>query len=315
MLTTIYKNIPHAFKLKAIWVLLLLLLGSILDILGIGVLIPLFKILFDDSFYIKINQYNSSLTKNDIIVIMCLAILLLYLFKNILGLFIEKFKNKFVFNLFEKYSLNILNSYIEKGLIWFNSINSTILFKNIYLIPLYFSTNIVLVILTLLSETIVISVLIIGLIYTNTVVFLLLTSIIIPVLFLYFRLSKRKTNNIGKDLDRLAPKVHQAINDIIFGFLDMKIYQKEKTFKNKYIKLMSQFSDLNITKQYLMIFPSKLTDFVIVASIIGIVIYGNYYNIPSSNIMTLLLTFGLVAMRTIPSINKISTAIMSIRSY
>ena len=87
------------FKKKIILILSIILTTTLLEILGISLVIPIFALIFDDD---KLNKYfifkdffqNGS--KNNIIIVVTAAVIIIYFIKNILLSLFEIYESKFI---------------------------------------------------------------------------------------------------------------------------------------------------------------------------------------------------------------------------
>ena len=192
---------------------------------------------------------------------------------------------------------------------------SSVAFKNIYHIPFYFSTKTLNSYFSIISEIIVSTFLFIFLIYYNYRVFIIISLVIFPLSLLYNNLVKKKSLLNGKNIDEVSPRLHDSVNNFSLGFMDIIMLQKESYFKDKLEHNYNSYSSLNIERNILLILPNKFMDIVICFCLITIIIVSTFVIESKEDILMTLVSFGVVSLRIIPSINKINASLNFLRLY
>ena len=306
--------IPSSFSKKKNVVILLCVLSAIIDLMGIGFLIPLFGLIINDH-YLSILSIKLTLSESSLIVIISIIIFLLFVLKNYFSLYVEKVKLKFTHEVFINISRAILNSYLKRGINVFQKMGSSVAFKNIYHIPFYFSTKILNSYFSIISEIIVSVFLFTFLIYYNYRVFIVISLVVFPLTLLYNNLVRKKSLKNGEEIDKVSPRLHDSVNNFSLGFMDIIMLQKESYFKDKLEHYYNSYSNLNIERNILLILPNKIMDIVICFCLITIIIVTTFVIDSKEDILMTLVSFGVVSLRIIPSINKINASLNFLRLY
>ena len=192
---------------------------------------------------------------------------------------------------------------------------SSVAFKNIYHVPFYFSTRILNSYFSIVSEAIVSVFLFTFLVYYNYKVFIIISLIIFPLSILYNNLVKKKSILNGEKIDEVSPNLHDSVNNFSLGFMDIIMLQKERYFKNKLELYYNRYSNLNIERNILLILPNKFMDIIICFCLITIIIVSTFVVESKEDILMTLVSFGVVSLRVIPSINKINASLNFLRLY
>ena len=306
--------IPNSFSKKKNVVILFCVLSAIIDLMGIGFLIPLFGLIINDHYLTKLSL-KLTLSESSLIVIISTIIFLLFVLKNYFSLYVEKIKLKFTHNVFINISKAILNSYLKRGINVFQKMGSSVAFKNIYHIPFYFSTKILNSYFSIISEIIVSAFLFTFLIYYNYRVFIVISLVVFPLTILYNNLVRKKSLINGEEIDKVSPRLHDSVNNFSLGFMDIIMLQKESYFKDKLEHYYNSYSNLNIERNILLILPNKFMDIVICFCLITIIIVTTFVIESKEDILMTLVSFGVVSLRIIPSINKINASLNFLRLY
>jgi ATP-binding cassette, subfamily B, bacterial PglK len=310
----ILRLVPDFYRKNMYLVILLMIVSSVLEIIGVSSLIPFFKLILDPSF-LDFFKINFKISGEKAILLFSSIIFLFFIFKNYFSIIIEKRKIIFSQNVFKKLSNVVLESYVKKGMNYINTLGSSKVFKNIYHIPFYFSNRVLLVLFTLFTEIIISGFLILGLLYYNYKIFLILSLFISPFVFFYYRYSKKRTLDNGKLIDDVSPILHDSINNFSFGFRDIVLFQKQAYFKQKYFEYVNAYNKLNLERNILLIFPNKFIDIIICFCLILIVNISTFLTNSNEDTIIILLSFGIISFRIIPSINRINASVNSIRIF
>ena len=145
----IYDLIKKKFKKKFWLILVLTLIGSFFEVIGISLIIPLFLFIFSKNgesyifnidkestysqIFIFINNFINITNLNNLIIL----IILLIAFKSIFLTFIHWLNINYVFSVQKYFSGNILKHYIKQSQLFYILNNSSDLYKNITTEVLY----------------------------------------------------------------------------------------------------------------------------------------------------------------------------------
>ena len=149
--------LPKEYKLRIVGISSLLLLNSLLELIGLGALIPVFTILLEDNVVEKYTwaRYlyeNFNLTSGDqLIVLVSLLLLTIIVIKNVLGLVIAYIQSKFAFSLYEHFSVKMHGIYFRRGFSFFKNSSAHDLFRNVNNASLLFAQKQILGLLGLLN--------------------------------------------------------------------------------------------------------------------------------------------------------------------
>ena len=122
-LKKIKEIIPSSFYLSIFLLLIFSILGALLELLGIGMVLPAVEVLLEKESFIfdKLNFYLQDIIpsngKNDKLIILYLLIIV-FVFKNILLMFLHWYKVNFNVRLTEKLATNLINHYLQSEYIF-----------------------------------------------------------------------------------------------------------------------------------------------------------------------------------------------------
>ena len=307
------KIIPKSFRTRSLLLLFLFFLGSLLEILSIGIFLPLlteltntnteiiekFKIILKDNLEF-LNIYNWT-------TIFVVLIIVVFFVKNVLLSLIIYYENKFVENLTITLSTKLYGIYLKQNYLFHKVNNSSKLLRNI---NIEVATFIVFLknILKLVSELFFISGIFLLMIYFNVMLTVLTISIFFILLYLYNLFTTKyiaKLGHMRHDFSNVALKNLQqglgGIKEIKIGNLEELILKIYRHSLNKIASAVSIFTTLQQM-------PRLMIEFSVVF-FVSILLLMSFEQNENSYLIMIIGVFSITAIKAIPSILKIYLAI------
>ena len=320
-LKNLVNILPARFKSKGLVVSLLLLVNSVLDLLGLSALLPLFLLILEDDAIAKydiLNSVYSSLSfssEGNFILAICGGILAVVVLKNVLSLFITYYQANFAFKLQKHFAVRLYRKYYSRGFLYFKQTNSNNITRDINQVPNSFSVNVVLPIIIVVNELIVLAFITIGLLAYDWKIIALLAVILVPTFLLFYGFSKKKVQVIAERLFELSPKIRKVLYESIFGYSDVKMANKEESFFGQYENFQNESVHLRSKEHVFKMAPTKVIESTLFFGVIIIVAYGVVVLGDKKSLTAMLGIFVLAAYRVLPSINRIMMSVMSVKAY
>jgi len=310
------KSIKRKFGILSI----LLLLGMVLEFVGIGLLVPILEIISNQDFRSNtiftdyIPAFIKSKTDQEILFLFLFFIVFIYFFKTVFMGILSFKQNKFIYGINSTLTNKLYQLYLSQEYRFHIKKSSALLSKNLITELSYFSLylNAILVILT---ETLFISTVILCVIWINPISTLTVGMFFTILSVIYFSISKKFVKRWSKDRKKLEGlftiTLHEGIRGIrdvkMYGIIDpfVKKFQKEKSEINY---ITSKFTTLNAFPRY---FFELLTVLTLVFYLAVVTLYG-------LNMQSLISTIGIfiaATFRILPSVNKILVSIQGSKFY
>ena len=290
----------------------IILIGSFLELISLGLIIPLFYFLGDmEANILKINNFfNSQIIPEDtsrtfLIIISVFLFLLFYLIKSLslIQIFMatKRFINKYEQILSEK----VYSNYIYSD--YFKSITKkeSIKFRNIHEVQAYsvclqsvFIINQEILTALFILSTILIIDLSIG-------ISILILGFILILSFNFF--TKKKLTRLGENRRELESKNFSNIIDALNSIKEIKIFQKESFFLKEFGKIKKTTLENNFKDSIFSFYPKIIIELLVLSFlIIYFVTIFVGTSLEELNLMLPNLVFLVVAaFRILPSINRI----------
>ncbi len=317
-LKKIKKIIPSNFYINIFLLIIFSFVGALLELLGIGMVLPAVEVLLEKESFIfdKLNIYFRNIiplqVTDDKILILYLLIII-FVFKNVLLMFFHWYTVNFNVRLIEKLSTNLINHYLQSEYIFLLRKSTSEVIRNLVGECSIFNKKVLIPILYISMDIVIF----IGLISLLLIVEFRITSVIIVflvslILFYYF-FSKKLLKKLGLQRQKFSKQVLKSTQEAFQGLKIIKIFKKEIYFKNLFSDNMTK--NLNVEKNQSLILtaPRLLTEIIFVSIFVFFIIYLIKLNIIFVDIIPQLTICFVAAVRLIPTVNRLSLNIQTIR--
>jgi ABC-type bacteriocin/lantibiotic exporter with double-glycine peptidase domain len=287
---------------------LIILVSSILEILGIGLLIPFFDLILKNNNYFYTNFFHDYVVKfgyNNLIFYFVILIFFLFTIKTIFLIFSSFFQLKFIKNININISKKLLTLYLNKPFNFYLQNNTSFLIQNINeanSIALHIRSQLI-----FLSEVIIFIGIMALLFYGS----LLITFIILLIfgLFGYFikKFIFKKIKIIGQERLIVGQKRLRDLHEGFDGIRDIKIFGLEKYFLSKFLITNEISNTYEFKNSYNLSLPRFLLEWLLIFLFLLLVFFVIYFSnsINFEKSISLLALFCVSILRLIPSLLRI----------
>ena len=299
----------------------MIFIGGFLETLGVSTMIPVVTVLLTPE---KVQEYIDKyevlgnictafhiISVNQVAVSLLLFLMAVYVIKNLYLLFLVYRQNTFITqnrnNMISRVMAEFLNRPYEQYL---GADIPTVFRITDSDIPQTFS--LMLAVLSLASEVVVSCLIFLVLLIQNVkmtlfvmFVFGVLTLVIVKVL-------KPRLNRIGAKNQEIQSRIAKWRIQATYGLKDVKVLNREEFFVRNYYETGKVGA--NVARNYAVLnnTPRLLIETIFIVSMLGyITIYINGGG-DVSEMMTTIATFGVAAIRVLPSVNRINTYITAV---
>ena len=316
-LNKITRIVASQVKPTDLWkILFLFVILSFLELIGLGLIVPLFQSLLDlnqkSEIIFLLKNLGVNANKDNIVITLSIFILIIYAAKTLMSIstnfkiikFSQEFKASFSSYLLKNYLLQDYEKYLSR--------NSSDYIYNIQILTSRFSSFLLQIIRTI-SETMVAFLLIIFLAYQSLELLLFLAGVFTIFILLYDKFLKKRISRYGEKVNKTNLTIIQTINESLNSIESVKVFEKEQMFISR---LDSNAFDNAIHSSWLQIFnlmSRYIAEFLLVLLIVFTLLLSAFLNQSYVNILPVLVVFGVASLKIIPSINRISNTITQYR--
>ena len=307
--------LPKGQTTSFLIIIFLMLLNTIFELLGIGLIIPFLSLFFEDTnskFVESLAFINHFSNENKILFILFL-LLIVFIFKNIFLLFFHKKKINFSQDLAALMANKLYVKYIKKNYIYFTNKNSSELIRNITGEANLFALGIVFSLIGLMTETIIfISILSFLFIY-NFQASLIVTLIILSFGFLIIFFQQKKLKSWGKVRMLHSNAIIKLIQETIGNIREIILYNNYNFLIKKFTFHTKENAIAGKKKDFYFVLPRPILEVVIVMMMIFLVYVFIQNNQSTSEIFIIIGVFSFASIKLIPSTINILRSLQGLK--
>lgn len=305
------------FGLSKFIILSLVLFSAVfLELLSIGLILPLISVLQNKDFinqYFNYYSYLSNLTHKNQVIFILIFLIIISVIKFFVFIFLNSFQYKYSLNLQSEISKKLITKHIKMPYENYFDKKSSEVLRNIMLDAVNFVHGILIPIIYLSTEFLIIAGITILLIYQ--IGFITSLVIIFLILFgiLYVKFTKKIIKNLGDQRFVLDEKIINSSNEAFSGIREIKVNKIENIFLSSFYSLFDKNARV-LSKYYtFQNLPRLAIELLLVFSLSLAMLFLIQKNLEFSKIISLLSLLAVAAIRLIPSTSKIMTSQQNIR--
>ena len=293
-----------------VFLTMLLFVGMVLEVFGLGILIPAISILLDPEMLEKtpvissIKTFFPDFSHQNFVTFFLGAVVLLYFIKSIFLIFLTHKQNRFLNNTVAYISNNLFSSYLSQPYSFHLNRNASELIKNIQVEIQYLYTFLLSLITIFIEGGFVFSLLVtlfylepfgafsIGIFYG-----------ILSIIFLQF--TKRKLKAWGQLRESLDAEISKTALEGIGGIKDLLILDKTSYFKEEFSTKNYLKARLNSNQSTISQIPRFYLELISIVGLVSFIILLLFQGKDTTSLITVLGVFVAATFRMIPSLNRI----------
>ena len=315
----IYSLLSSSERRAAIMLLGFIIVATLFELLGIGLLLPVMVLLVEDNLAVSYPEIQPVLEflgnpSHEMQVQIVMVVLIgVYLIKNLYLAFLAWWQARFTLGLLEKFSQRLFAIYIHQSYTFHLQRNSAQLIRNITSEVNQFIGNALNPVLTLIAETLVLLGIVILLLLVEPLGALIVFLVLFMASWTFYRSTRTRISRWGEmrryhDGQRIQ-HLHQGLG----GVKDVKLLGREADF-------LLQFREHNLKSiqmaQFLEILqklPRLWLELLAVIGLALLVLIMLAQGSEVSSIVPIMGLFAISAFRMMPSVNRILYAAQSLR--
>lgn len=305
-------------KKKIPYVSFLILLNTLLEVLSIGILIPLVSIFINDEnkFFFGINPdiYLANINISNPLILITILVGIIYIFKNLFIYFFYAYQGKYVRDIQFRVTNELYSNYLRQKYSFFLDNDTGTLIRNIN------STGAIslclLSYLTLLVEIILSLTMISYLLFLNFIPTILAFTFFLVFFLIVYKSSKQKIFNLTKlqqDLQRIINKNYISS----FGLMKIiKIFNLEKKILNFLNKPYFNSVNAEYKTGLILQIPKLLIEVCSILTICFVILFMSLLqNSSNEEILLFLIVYAAIGIRLIPASTRIMSSFQRIKTY
>ena len=308
----ILNFLTYKQKLSFYFISLLIFIAGLMEAIGIGLVIPIVTIIFDDKFsdnsllYNLFYFFNIDETENfNFNKTLLIVIFIFFLLKFIYVGYVLYFQSAFLTAVQIYLGQNIYKYYINLSLINFYKKKSSELIRNLTTEIINF-INLLRCMFGMITEILILILILMFLFYINFKVTIFI-FLFFYFFFYFFRLlNKNKFINYSSQKSHLETKIIKNLQSIFGLFKEIKILKKNFYFYNEYLGSLKIFSKIYNSQYFILQYPKLLLEFISAVILICTLSYLLINSFDLKNLITLISIYIFSAFRLIPSVSRLA---------
>lgn len=314
----IYELLEPAFRKKALILLFLMFIGIIVELLGLGMILPLLSILSTEDFETAYPQATPILdflgnpTQKKLVFIALGTLVGIYIFKGLFLVFLAWYQTNFAYSLSSHLSSKLLRGYMAKPYSFHLGKNSADLIQNLTgeVSQLTGATSNLFMLITEASAILGIMILLVAVEPMGALTVFLLFGLLAVI---FHRLTKKRLLAWGTERQVHDGFRYQYLLQSFGGVKDIMLLGKARYFTNRFQHHNKSSFNLNIKYATLQHIPRLWFEVVGVIGLVILMVSLIYQGRPLAAIIPTLAIFVAAAFRIIPSLNRMVAAVQTIK--
>lgn len=302
---------------KVVILLIISLFGACLEAVGVSMMVPLVSVIINpdvvssNTVIAKVCNFFGIGTYKWFIVACIIAIIVVFLFKDVFLMVEYYFQTKIVYNNRLKTQIKIFKSYTEQPYEFFLNVKSGDVVRTIN-DDILNSYTMLMSLLSFFSESLMAIILLITVFLIDWFIPLLITIVLTILVVVINKVIKPILSKKGSTLWRANAARNKWVIQALHGIKEIKITNKEDFYEQEFEKACQKCSSANKWRSFLDIIPKYLIEIGCVSTTLFAIalIVVNGENV--SSLVASLGAFAMAAVKLLPIANRMVTAYSSI---
>lgn len=306
-------------KLQLLSILLLTIIGSVIEAIGVGAILPIIALISDKDFLAKyplvldffsfwgFNTYKS------IILVSTTGLLVFFLAKSLYLLWLNKTQVSFTAKKQAYYASLMMQLYLCRPYLYHVEKNSAELIRNINNNVRDFFSGMLNSAFMLITESLTIITIWVALMLIDPFMAIIVFGVIGLTIYILLSTTRTKLNSLGKNYQDIVTEVNKSLYQGLGAIKETKAMGKENYFAkvfNKYFKLQT---DTQVKYAIISQLPRFFIENVVMVGLLLMIIYKVALGDNIEQIVPVLSTVAVAAFRIMPSANRLTGQINGLR--
>lgn len=320
-LTKLLSLFDRRQKRQAVLILLIMMVISTLEAIGIGAVIPLMTALAEPKkipeipWLHRIYVWSAPSTYSEFVVFLSLSMLVLVLIKNlVIGLSYRR-QYRFVYEVQNALSNRLLTAYLHAPYQYFLRRNTAELLKNIQAEIPAFSSWILIPGLMFLSESVITLTILALLLIINATLTIVIGVFLSASLTAIFYLLRRRTDRFGRQRRVALSDSFRLATNALSAMKDIKVLGRQKALLDDYAEASRRYNDSMVYQTTMSAMPRLTVEVLAFIALVTILLYSVASHTAIGTALPLMALFAMAAMRLVPSFNRIFMSSIQLRYH
>ena len=306
----------------AVGLLILVLVNSAVDLLGLAAVIPVIGLIVEpnliaahpsvQALYDGAHSFGI-VSEKQFLGALCLALVGAFAFKTGFGIWLNHIQTRFGFRVAHRLSGVLWMHHFSDSLERMRSKESGRVLTEINSWPVLFARVFVTGGQLFFNEVMVMVLLAVGLTAYDPLVFLGVSGIIGAGALLIRIITRRRLRQNSATIQHLAPSSTSIVQNAVRGFLELITFGAVKSVRNRYLQQTQSLYAVHSRQMVLGIVPTRLYEFLAVTALCGIILFSLWMDASDDAFLESLSLLALSAYRVMPAMARINARLIAMR--
>ncbi len=322
LIKRVYRVLDEKQKKKIVWLLLMMLVGAALETIGTGLILPLITAATSPG-SVTGNRYMNMFYQafhmtsvTDFLIFVVVLLIIVFIFKNIFLFFMYRAQYRFVYTGQFNTSKRLFKEYVHRPYEYFLDASTPVVIRNI-VSDVNGVYNLILTFLQLFTEGVVFIALFLLSLRISPIMTLLMSLFLGGVMVVNKMVFGPILRRFGNDVQQNNALVTKWLMQAMNGMKETKVLNKEGYFIGQYETSSAKLRDIQLKQNSLSNIPRLSIETVMMVGILSVfgIFLAKDANVGTGSMIGQLALLAMVAVRIMPSSNRIVQAINNIAYY
>jgi ABC-type multidrug transport system fused ATPase/permease subunit len=292
------------------------LISSVLEVLSITAVFPLFQLLLDSSRVARLDWIRhifGDIEPSRLFLIVCVGILVLFTVKIVVALSSSWLQFYIQSRLYLSLSTRLLNVYLENPISFHLRHSPTELLRNLNLYVAQTTQYGFLGFVNLTSDVMLTLGIAAALMWLEPNITLIAAASLATFVGFYIALGQPYFIRLSRRNKLASAKVLQTANESLIGIKTLKTLGCEGYFEEMYRRCVSEFCDILRRNSFTGSVPRQLLELIAVAALMGLLVWAVVSGRDPAAFVSILAVFAAAIYRLMPAIVRITAALQNLR--
>ena len=292
-------------------------IGTAFDFFGVSLILPFLNVLLNPTashnaaWYRWLAGLLHAETDSAVLLALTFTIMAVYVLKNLYRLLMLHLSVRLVAANRVRMGARMLRCYMDKPYTFHLQRNTAEILRSITG-DVGGAFAVVSTLMGLVSSVLIVAVLVVFLLVVDVWMTLAVSAALLVCSALYFFLVRGRIRKAGAESRDYSAKMYKAIHQAIGGIKEVKLMGREQFFAEEYERAGAQSVELGRKYSIMAALPNLLIETLCVCSVLGVVAYRIASGADLAAVVPSLSAFALAAVRLLPRVSSINSAINTI---
>ena len=319
LICKIFSVFNNREKIYCAGIIFFMLIGAVLEAIGIGAILPLISIMGDSLFLAKHKEIQPFLkfigvyTQTAFVMISSFLVMFIYIFKNFYMTWLIRLQIYFSLKKQVYFARRLLELYMNKSYIYYSEQNTAILLRNISNGVRVVFTDIIVSVFGLITEIVTAITIWIMLVCVDPITAVCVAGVLGSVMYFILKGLKNKIIIYGNEQNEYFAEYVKWINQSFGAIKETKVMHKELYFINSFYKSYKKYGETYAGFLFFSQVPRMILEAIVTTGLIIVIVVKLWLGSNPEDIVPLLGVLALASFRLMPCANRIITLINSIK--